>query len=119
MSGQANLRLTDECECLSSRSWTAQYHGRAALVAELDARERARRDRAVDRFLQVSIALLTLAAIGLVTSASEYARWGHVVGLLSQPFYLAATRRARQWGMYVVALALCGLWLRGIVLHFF
>jgi hypothetical protein len=75
---------------------------------------RRRRSRYLDVCLQISIALLTLVAIGLVTSGGQYARWGHVAGLISQPLYIAATWRARQWGMLAVAVALCGLWARGI-----
>ena len=80
---------------------------------------RARRDRVIDAWLQLGLAILTLAAIGLLTSATEYARWGHMVGLVSQPLYIAAAWRARQWGMFFVAVMLCGLWARGIANHFF
>lgn len=122
MSGQANFHMLpypEECEALSPRARTAFMAGlHADLAAEIAARQLARRDQRIDAFLQVSIAVLTMSAIWLLTSATEYARWGHVVGLVSQPFYLVATRRARQWGMYFVAFALCGMWLRGIVNNF-
>lgn len=119
MSGQANFRMLteyEETEALSSRAQAAgMLHD---LALELDAREQARLDRRIDAVLQASIAVLTMSAIWLLTSGTEYARFGHIIGLVSQPFYMVATRRARQWGMYFVAIALCGMWLRGIVNNF-
>ena len=92
---------------------------------ELDARrqlraqlwDEARRRARIDHALQAAIAVMTLAAVWLLTDPL-LARWGHVLGLASQPVYIAVTWRARQWGMFIVAVAMCGLWARGIVNHF-
>lgn len=73
----------------------------------------------VDWLLQLAIGILTLMSLWLLTSDSPAARWGHVVGLASQPFYMLATWRARQWGMFFVAVMLLGVWSRGIVNNFF
>lgn len=86
-----------------SRSWRIEQ--------DLGRRRRAR----VDAALQLAIAVLTLAALWLLTSSGPDTRWGHVVGLASQPFYIAASWRARQWGLFLVAVLMCGLWARGIV----
>lgn len=120
MTGHANFRLTDESETLSERAkpYAPQPMIARQVSAEIRA-ELARREQRIDLVLQTGIAVLTFAALWLLTSGAEYARWGHVVGLVSQPFYIAAAWRGRQWGMFVVAIALCGLWLRGITNHFF
>jgi hypothetical protein len=127
MTGQANLRPLDDTEMSGDyamphahgvdRNATASRTYRTTREAgiEFSAAPHRRRTRVtLDAILQIAIALLTVVAIGLVTSGTEYARWGHVAGLASQPFYIAATWRARQWGMLAVAIALCGLWARGI-----
>lgn len=119
MSGEANIRLVQDDDTERYLSYAQRRHVVAGIQAELDRRERERRDRIVDFFIEAAIVLFTLAALWLVTSSSPYARWGHVVGLASQPFYIAATWRARRWGMFIVALLTCVIWARGIANHFF
>lgn len=117
MSGEANLRVLGE-----SDEFLADPERRrivAELQAELDRRERGRRDVVIDFLVEAMIVVLTLAALWLVTAAGPYARWGNVVGLASQPFYLAATWRANRWGMFIVAAITCGIWARGIANSFF
>ncbi len=119
MSGQANIHLIDTTgEEDYVRDARRRYQIRADFVAELERREKARRERWIDAGLELAIVVFTLAALWLVTSATPYARWGHVVGLFSQPFYIAATWRARRWGMFFVAVVLVGIWLRGIANNF-
>jgi hypothetical protein len=72
----------------------------------------------VDALLQIAILLFSVPAMILITGDGTLARWGWWLGLASQPFWIAATWRARQWGMLVLAIMYTGLWLRGIVTHF-
>jgi len=119
MSGQANFWF-DGMDSLAARRSL-----RKALAApdvcgwliEQKIEERRARVR-TDRILQAAILVLSLAAVYLITSPGPYTKWGHVVGLASQPFWIAATWRARQWGMLVLSIAYSGLWLRGIVNYF-
>lgn len=67
---------------------------------------------------QVAIAILSAAAIVLLTEPGAIARWGFVVGLISQPFWICATWRARQTGMFVVSVLYLPIWIRGILIHF-
>jgi hypothetical protein len=41
-------------------------------------------------------------------------RWGCLVGLLSQPFWIYATYAAHQWGMLALSFFYTAMWLRGI-----
>lgn len=68
--------------------------------------------------VQLLLLVLSAGAITLVALPAPWQRWGYVVGLASQPFWLLATWRARQWGMFALALWYCGAWSLGIVNHF-
>jgi hypothetical protein len=81
----------------------------AFLAAELD----------VDVILQIAIAVLSFAAIVMVSSTGPLHRWGFVVGLISQPLWILANYRARQWGMFVLAIFYVGVWVQGILNRFF
>ena len=76
------------------------------------------RTRRIDALLQAAIAVLSLVAIACVSTDGAAHRWGFVIGLLSQPFWIAATWRARQWGMLVLAIFYCGFWTQGILIRF-
>jgi hypothetical protein len=85
----------------------------------LDTDHEASRQRRAHNALQVAIAVPSIAALLLISIPSEYARWGFVVGILAQPFWMAATWRARQHGMFVVACCYAGAWALGIYARFF
>jgi hypothetical protein len=73
---------------------------------------------ATDFWIQLAIAVLSVAGAFLMTSLSPYAKWGFVLSLLSQPLYFVATWRARQPGMFLVAIFYTGAWVQGILNHF-
>jgi len=104
MALEPNLRIVDEREFV-----------RGLRVDE--AADRRRRAR-IDHLLQLAIVLLSGAALWMITSADPATmRRGFIIGLASQPFWIAATWRGlpRQWGMFIVALAYTLLWVRGII----
>ena len=69
-------------------------------------------------FVQVAIVVLGGAAIWLVGRRNpRVSRWGYVVGLASQPFWLWATFQADQYGMYWLSLFYCWAWTDGIYNH--
>jgi hypothetical protein len=72
-----------------------------------------------DLILQVSIAVLSLLAIAMISSTGPLHRWGFVIGLISQPLWLIATWRARQWGMFVLSIFYLVVWIQGIANRFF
>lgn len=77
-----------------------------------------RRTKRVDALLQAAILALSLASVALVSTTGEWHRWGFVVGLASQPFWLIATWRARQWGMLALSIFYVGFWTQGIANRF-
>jgi len=66
--------------------------------------------------LQAAIFVTTVAAMYLLTTPG-YFKAGCIVGLCSQPLWFAATWRARQHGMFLVACIQTGFWIRGIVAY--
>lgn len=69
-------------------------------------------------FVQAAIVILGGAAIWLVGRRNpRLRRWGYVVGLISQPFWLWATFTADQFGMYLLSLFYCWAWADGIYNH--
>lgn len=72
-------------------------------------------NRTVDRALQVMLVLLAVPGLYLVGDQDAQLRWwGYALSLAAQPFWLAATWRARQWGMFGMALVYSVLWARGV-----
>jgi len=78
-----------------------------------------------DWLLQFGIFVFSLAAIVMIASTGPLHRWGFIVGLLSQPFWIAALWRARSsdgsrlWGMFVLSCVYCAIWMFGILNRFF
>lgn len=70
-----------------------------------------------DDGIQTCLAILTIAGMWLMARAEAYARkqlraWS--VMLLAQPFWLASTWIASQWGMFLVALISTGIAIHAI-----
>ena len=68
----------------------------------------------LDGLLQFAIGALSLAAMLMIASDGTWHRWGFVVGLISQPFWILATWRARQWGMFGLSVIYIFVWIFGI-----
>ena len=60
---------------------------------------------------QLFLALLSLVAAALSQSPyPQHQRYACVAGLAAQPFWLAETWRARQWGMLVLTCFYAAVW---------
>lgn len=69
---------------------------------------------------QFAVAVLTALALTLVATKDPLInRWGYVVGLSAAPFWLGATWRARQWGMFWLSIYSALMWAVGIYARFF
>ena len=63
-------------------------------------------------------AILILSAISIwLLSCRGAGRWGWIVGLCAQPFWLYETLIAGQWGMFANALVFTAIYVRGLANH--
>lgn len=67
---------------------------------------------------QAAILVLSAVAALMVASVGRWHRWGFVVGLCSQPFWLTATWQAEQWGIFALAVYYTFMWCVGIYRQF-
>lgn len=70
----------------------------------------------LDTIAQIGIAVFGLTAIILVAKKNK---WGFVLGLLSQPFFLLTSYLNKQWGVFFLSLVYTGTWIYGIYEWFF
>ncbi len=90
-----------------------------AFELEKDIERDHRRARRIEHALQAVIGVLSVIAMYLIVTPGPLEKWGYVVGLASQPFWFAATWRAGQIGMFIVAIFYTGAWVQGIAVRFF
>lgn len=63
-------------------------------------------------------AILIFSAVGIwLLSCRDAGRWGWIVGLGAQPFWLWETFHAAQWGMFANAMVFTAIYARGMLNH--
>ena len=69
---------------------------------------------------QIGLLLFGAAAIYLVglEPTNPYQKYGYVVGLISQPFWLYATYKEKLFGMFALSVFYTYAWIVGIINHF-
>jgi nicotinamide riboside transporter PnuC len=65
---------------------------------------------------QIGLTVFGLAAIILVAKKNK---WGFVLGLLSQPFWLMTSCLNGQWGVFILSIVYTGTWIYGIYEWFY
>ena len=70
----------------------------------------------LDFIANIGIAILGLIAIILVARKNK---WGFVVGLASQPFWLLTSFLNKQWGVFFLSVVYTGVWIYGIYEWFY
>jgi hypothetical protein len=60
------------------------------------------------------IFLFGASAIWLVSRKENWKKWGYILGLLAQPFWLYSTFTDKQWGMFCLSLFYTYSWIQGI-----
>ena len=70
----------------------------------------------LDTIAQIGIVFFGLSAVILVASKNK---WGFVMGLLSEPFWVITSYLHNQWGIILLAVVYSGSWIYGIYVWFF
>lgn len=70
----------------------------------------------LDIIAQVGVAIFGISAIVLVAKKNK---WGFVLGLFSQPFWLLTSFINKQWGVFFVCIIYTFTWVFGIYQWFF
>ena len=69
---------------------------------------------------QCGLFILGVAAIILVglDPTNPLQRWGFVVGLASQPFWIWFSIRTKAWAVFLISIVYTGSWINGIINNF-
>lgn len=70
----------------------------------------------LDLIAQIGIVIFGVSAIILVAKKNK---WGFVLGLISQPFWLITSIMNRQWGIVLLSVIYVGSWAYGVYEWFF
>jgi hypothetical protein len=63
---------------------------------------------------QVGIMLLGCPAVVLIGYREKWARWGFLLGLSSQPFWIYESITHKQWGILIVTILYTWAWGLGV-----
>ncbi len=64
---------------------------------------------------QCVIAICGIASIWLSQDPRhDWRKWACIIGLIAQPFWLYATWKAEQWGIFALTFVYAAGWMRGI-----
>jgi hypothetical protein len=69
-------------------------------------------------WLQVMIMITGAGSISLVSRVDKYKKWGFILGLIGQPFWLYTTYIDEQWGIFVMSFVYLYSWSLGVYNHF-
>jgi hypothetical protein len=66
---------------------------------------------------QIAIFIFGASAIYLVSRDDKFQKWGYIMGLLGQPFWIYVTFTNDQWGILAMTIAYTLSWCNGIWNH--
>jgi hypothetical protein len=67
--------------------------------------------------IQAIILISACLAIWLLTAKKPYSKWGHVVGLIGQPFWFYDSWQHEQWGIFIAAIVFTVSYIKGCYNH--
>ena len=70
----------------------------------------------LDEVAQIGITIFGISAIVLVARKNK---WGFVLGLVSQPFWLATSFIIKQWGVFFLSVVYIFSWAYGVYEWFY
>ena len=65
--------------------------------------------------VQIAIMVFGASAIWLVSRKETWKRWGYILGLLGQPFWIYESYTNEQWGILAMTLFYAYSWTQGIL----
>lgn len=68
---------------------------------------------------QIFIGLFGATAIWMIGRNKSWSKWGYVVGLASQPFWIYETITQQQWGILFLCIFYLYSWSEGVFNNFF
>jgi hypothetical protein len=71
----------------------------------------------VESVAQCLIFLLSGSAVWILAQRKPWSKWGYLLGLSSEPFWLYSAVKAQQWGVVALTVWFAYSWLTGIHNH--
>ena len=71
----------------------------------------------MDVISQIGIGVFGCSAVWLVGRREKWRRWGYVMGLVGQPFWIYTTIQHGQWGILVLSAWYTYSWAAGLRNH--
>ena len=68
----------------------------------------------MDILAQIGILLTGVPAIWFVSRKEDWKRWGYIIGLCGQPFWMYASFTSGQWGIFILTFFYAFSWCQGI-----
>ncbi|MGI0106733.1 hypothetical protein [Salinimicrobium sp. WS361] len=64
---------------------------------------------------QIAIMIFGASAIWFVSRKEEWKRWGYILGLLGQPFWIHESSTNEQWGIFIMTIFYTYSWSQGVI----
>lgn len=71
----------------------------------------------METFVQIMIAVCGCSAIWLVSRKESWSRWGYIIGLIGQPFWIYTAWQNDQTGILILTIFYAYSWSQGIYFH--
>lgn len=71
----------------------------------------------LDIIAQVGVCVFGVSSIWLVGRKDRWQRWGYVLGMAGQPFWVVTTITHEQWGIAALTVLYTASWANGIWNH--
>jgi hypothetical protein len=65
-------------------------------------------------FANIMIFILGASSIWFVSRKEKWKRWGYIIGLCGQPFWIYMSITTHQWGLLALTFVYIFSWLQGI-----
>lgn len=66
---------------------------------------------------QAIILITACLAIWMITGNKPWSKYGHIVGLVGQPFWVYESWQQGQWGIFIVSLVFAISYAKGCFIH--